>query len=81
MVPVTPGGVGFVEAGLTGLLALAGVPANEAIVGTLLYRLTSYWIPLPIGLFSYLLWHRLAPRDRERNLEVAPDSSSPVPPG
>jgi uncharacterized protein (TIRG00374 family) len=75
MVPITPGGVGFVEAGLTGLLALAGVPANEAIVGTLLYRLTSYWIPLPIGLFAYLLWHARAARDRERNLEVLPDTS------
>lgn len=70
MVPITPGGVGFVEAGLTGLLALAGVPANEALVGTLLYRLTSYWIPLPVGLFAYLWWHRRAPEDRRRNLET-----------
>jgi uncharacterized protein (TIRG00374 family) len=69
MVPITPGGVGFVEAGLTGLLALAGVPANEALVGTLLYRLTSYWLPLPAGLFAYALWHRLARWDRDRNLE------------
>jgi uncharacterized protein (TIRG00374 family) len=69
MVPITPGGVGFVEAGLTGLLALAGVPANEALVGTLLYRLTSYWLPLPIGLLAYLLWHRRAARDREKHQE------------
>ncbi len=69
MVPITPGGVGFVEAGLTGLLALAGVPANEALVGTLLYRLTSYWIPLPVGLFAYLLWHHRAGDDRDRNIE------------
>jgi uncharacterized protein (TIRG00374 family) len=74
MVPITPGGLGFVEAGLTGLLALAGVPANEALVGTLLYRLTSYWIPLPIGLVAYLLWHQRATTDRERHGE------SPVPP-
>jgi uncharacterized protein (TIRG00374 family) len=70
MVPITPGGVGFVEAGLTGLLALAGVPANEALVGTLLYRLTSYWLPLPVGMIAYLLWHRRAGTDRERNLEA-----------
>ncbi|HYN51409.1 MAG TPA: lysylphosphatidylglycerol synthase transmembrane domain-containing protein, partial [Thermoleophilaceae bacterium] len=33
--PLTPGGLGFVEAGLTGALALAGVPAGEAVVATL----------------------------------------------
>ncbi|HSP38733.1 MAG TPA: flippase-like domain-containing protein [Frankiaceae bacterium] len=69
MVPITPGGLGFVEAGLTGLLALAGVPANEALVGTLLYRLTSYWLPLPVGLLAYALWRRRAAGDRERNQE------------
>lgn len=69
MVPITPGGVGFVEAGLTGLLALAGVPANEALVGTLLYRLTSYWLPLPAGVLAYLIWHRLARWDKRRKLE------------
>jgi uncharacterized protein (TIRG00374 family) len=69
MVPITPGGVGFVEAGLTGLLALAGVPANEALVGTLLYRLTSYWLPLPVGLIAYVLWHNRAGKDRDRHLE------------
>jgi uncharacterized protein (TIRG00374 family) len=76
MVPITPGGVGFVEAGLTGLLALAGVPANEALVGTLLYRLTSYWIPLPVGLFAYLLWHQRAGVDRERHLETPPSTAT-----
>jgi len=70
MVPITPGGLGFVEVGLTGLLALAGVPANEALVGTLLYRLTSYWAPLPIGLVAYLYWHQRAAVDKERHLEV-----------
>src|SRR4029077_17571583 len=34
MIPITPGGLGFVEAGLTGLLALAGVPAGQAALAT-----------------------------------------------
>ena len=33
--PLTPGGLGFVEAGLTGTLVLAGVPAGAAVVATL----------------------------------------------
>jgi uncharacterized membrane protein YbhN (UPF0104 family) len=48
-IPITPGGLGFVEAGLTGLLALAGVNAADAALATLAYRLVSYWLPLPAG--------------------------------
>ena len=57
LVPFTPGGLGFVEAGLTGTLALAGVPAAEALVAALAYRLASYWLPIPFGLGAYLV-HR-----------------------
>src|ERR671918_90428 len=47
--PLTPGGLGFVEAGLTGTLALAGVPAGAAVVATLAYRLVSFWLAIPAG--------------------------------
>ena len=46
LIPLTPGGLGFVEAGLVGTLTLAGVPAHEALTATLLYRLVGYWLPL-----------------------------------
>ena len=49
-IPVTPGGLGFVEAGLTATLALAGVSGGDAVLATLVYRLFSYWLPLPLGL-------------------------------
>jgi uncharacterized protein (TIRG00374 family) len=55
--PLTPGGVGVVEAGLTGTLALAGVAAGPAALAVLAYRLAVYWLPLPIGLIAWL-WHR-----------------------
>jgi hypothetical protein len=41
-VPFTPGGLGFVEAGLVGTLSLAGVPGASALAATLLYRQVSY---------------------------------------
>ncbi len=56
-IPLTPGGLGVVEAGLTGTLALAGVAAAPAALATLAYRLVSYWLPLPVGLVAWL-WHR-----------------------
>jgi uncharacterized protein (TIRG00374 family) len=57
-VPITPGGLGVVEAGLTGTLALAGVPAAAAAVATLTYRLASYWLPLPAGAVAWLAHRR-----------------------
>jgi uncharacterized protein (TIRG00374 family) len=58
MIPFTPGGLGFVEAGLTGLLALAGVGAQQAAVATLAYRLIGFWLPLPAGGVAALLHRR-----------------------
>jgi uncharacterized protein (TIRG00374 family) len=55
-IPITPGGLGFVEAGLTAMLALAGVSAGNAVLATFAYRLFSYWLPLPVGLAAYG-WH------------------------
>ena len=58
MIPITPGGLGFVEAGLTGLLALAGVNAGDAVLATLAYRMVSFWLPLPAGGVAALLHRR-----------------------
>jgi uncharacterized protein (TIRG00374 family) len=55
--PLTPGGLGFVEAGLTGTLALAGVGAGAAVVATLAYRLVSFWLPIPAGAVAAVI-HR-----------------------
>lgn len=55
--PLTPGGLGVVEAGLTGTLALAGVSAAPAALAVLAYRLAAYWLPLPVGLVAWI-WHR-----------------------
>ncbi len=57
--PVTPGGLGIVEASLSGLLILAGVRASYAVLATLAYRIASYWLPLLAGPPAYLLFrHR-----------------------
>jgi putative heme transporter len=58
MIPLTPGGLGFVEAGLTGLLVVAGVSAGDAAAATLAYRLVSYWLPLPVGALAWVLARR-----------------------
>ena len=61
LIPFTPGGLGFVEAGLVGTLTLAGVAPGDAVVTTLLYRLVSFWLPIPAGGVAYLLFRRRYP--------------------
>ncbi len=61
MIPLTPGGLGFVEAGLTGTLALAGVAAGPAVLATLAYRLVSFWLPIPLGGAAWWLFRRRYP--------------------
>ena len=56
--PVTPGGLGIVEASLSGLLVLAGVSGRSAVVATLAYRLAQYWLPTVAGAVAYGLFRR-----------------------
>ena len=70
MIPITPGGLGFVEAGLTGVLTLAGASPDEAVLATLLYRLFSYWLPLPLGLGASIWFSR-----RHRGPAATPDAA------
>ena len=56
MIPITPGGLGVVEAGLTGLLLLAQVDSSQAVLATLTYRIASYWMPLFAGPIAYGLF-------------------------
>ncbi len=56
-VPLTPGGLGVMEVGLTGALAAVGT-ADEATVvaAVLLFRFLTFATPIPLGLISWLLW-------------------------
>ena len=58
LVPITPGGIGIVEASLSGLLVLANVPSSSAVLATLVFRLGSYWLPTIAGGVCYVLFRR-----------------------
>ena len=45
----TPGGLGGVEAALTAGLTAAGVPGAAAVSAVLLFRLLTFWLPVPFG--------------------------------
>jgi len=53
-IPVTPGGLGVVEAVLTSALVGFGTPRGTAVLGVVIYRLVNFWLPIPVGGLAYL---------------------------
>ena len=51
--PITPGGIGVIEASLMLTLTAAGAVAVPAAAAVLVYRLLSCWTVLPIGLICW----------------------------
>lgn len=56
--PVTPGGLGVVELGLTAALVAAGGDREPVVAAVLVYRAITYLLPIPAGGLSLLLWRR-----------------------
>ena len=48
----TPGGLGGIEAAMSSGLIAIGVDSGTAVSSVLLYRLATYWLPIPFGWFS-----------------------------
>ena len=75
--PITPGGLGVVEGSLTVALVAFGGGRAQTVAAVLLYRLLSFWIPLPIGATCYLVLAR-GRRRRERLMAAAAGAGPPV---
>jgi len=67
--PLTPGGLGIVELGLTGALVAFGASNADAVAGTLLYRSLTILPTLLLGLLAAVSWRSHHPRDRLGSLE------------
>lgn len=55
-IPITPGGIGFVELGLTGVLVAFGASNAEAVAATLIYRFLTMIPTLGFGLLAAATW-------------------------
>ncbi len=62
--PLTPGGLGIVELGLTGALVAFGASNADAVAGTLLYRSLTILPTLVLGLLAAVSWRSHRPTDR-----------------
>ena len=56
-IPITPGGLGIVEAVLVPALVGFGSARGVAVLGVIGYRLVNFWLPIPVGAGCYL-WLR-----------------------
>lgn len=52
--PITPNGLGVMEATLSGILVGFGTPRTIAIWGVIGWRLVNFWLPIPLGGAAYL---------------------------
>jgi uncharacterized protein (TIRG00374 family) len=55
-IPITPGGIGFVELGLTGALVAFGASDADAVTATLIYRFLTIVPTLAVGLLAATTW-------------------------
>lgn len=74
MIPITPGGLGFVEAGLWWLLVVSGISSQDALLATAAWRFVSLWLPILCGPPAFL-----AHRRRYRVLGGATDDGTEAP--
>jgi uncharacterized protein (TIRG00374 family) len=51
--PLAPAGVGAVDAGMIGAFVLFGIPEETVFPAILIFRLVSFWMPIPPGIFAF----------------------------
>jgi len=67
--PITPGGVGVVELGLTAGLVTAGGAEAQVVAAVLVHRFLTWALPIGFGLVAYLRWRAGAEERRQRAQE------------
>ena len=54
VIPVTPGGLGIIEALSITLLVSFGVTTEVATLGVVGWRVANFWLPIPLGAAAYI---------------------------
>ena len=60
-IPITPGGLGVIEVGLTGALVAFGAAKASTVAAVLLYRILTWLPPVMLGALAALTWRRHHP--------------------
>ena len=62
-IPIPPGGLGTTDAIITASLTAFGLPNNDALASTMVWRAMTYFPQVIIGVITMLLWRRTKTRD------------------
>ena len=71
-IPLTPGGLGTVDAALAALLTGYGATSSEALAADLVWRAATYVPQVLLGALTFLWWRVTTPRRRRRATERGP---------
>jgi len=82
--PLAPAGVGAVDAGMIGAFVLFGLPEETVFPAILIFRLVSFWMPIPPGVVAFFQLRNTVheweaeglPIDRDGGLRPAPAGST-----
>jgi len=65
-----PGGLGVAEGSMTGLLVANGVDRGDAVAGTMLIRLVTFWFAILLGLIGISFYGSLARKNERANKHI-----------
>jgi putative heme transporter len=68
--PLAPAGVGAVDAGMIGAFVLFGLPEETVFPAVLIFRLVSFWMPIPPGAVAFFQLRKTVHRWEEDGLPI-----------
>ncbi len=68
--PLAPAGVGAVDAGMIGAFVLFGIPEETVFPAILIFRLVSFWMPIPPGIVAFFQLRKTVQRWEVEGLPV-----------
>jgi uncharacterized protein (TIRG00374 family) len=71
-IPITPGGLGTVDAALAALLTGYGATSSQALAADLVWRAATYLPQVLLGTLTFLWWRVTAGRRRRRAVQRSP---------
>jgi putative heme transporter len=74
--PLAPAGVGAVDAGMIGAFVLFGIPETTVFPAILVFRLVSFWMPIPPGIVAFLQLRKTVQRWEAEGLPVSRGGSA-----
>jgi uncharacterized protein (TIRG00374 family) len=76
--PFAPAGVGAVDAGMIGAFVLFGIPQETVFPAILVFRLVSFWMPIPPGIFAFFQLRHTVHRWEQEELPIERGGGKPT---